>query len=129
MSTNPNIMSFVAASAVTEFAVVSMDSAGKVAVTSAATDNKVVGVAQRAAAAGDAVEVLVHGITRIIASETIDETTPILSAATGGKLQPCEAADVTFYPIARLLPNINQTQVDANEQGFAYFFGPSSLNT
>jgi hypothetical protein len=128
MSTNPNIMSFVAASAVTEFAVVSMDSAGKVAVTSAATDNKVVGVAQRAAAAGDAVEVLVHGITRIIASETIDETTPILSAAAGGKLQPCEAADVTFYPIARLLPNINQTQVDADEQGFVYFFGPSSLN-
>ena len=129
MSTNPNIMSFVAASAVTEFAVVSMDSAGKVAVTSAATDNKVVGVAQRAAAAGDAVEVLVHGITRIIASEAIDETTPILSAATGGKLQPCEAADVTFYPIARLLPNINQTQVNADEQGFVYFFGPSSLNT
>lgn len=129
MSTNPNIMSFVAASAVTEFAVVSMDSAGKVAVTSAATDDKVVGVAQRAAAAGDAVEVLVHGITRIIASEAIDETTPILSAATGGKLQPCEAADVTFYPIARLLPNINQTQVNADEQGFVYFFGPSSLNT
>lgn len=127
MSTNPNIMSFVAASAVTEFAVVSMDSAGKVAVTSAATDNKVIGVAQRAAAAGDAVEVLVHGITRIIASETIDETNPILSAATGGKLQPCD--DATFYPIARLLPNINQTQVDADEQGFAYFFGPSSLNT
>ena len=128
MSTNPNIMSFVAASAVTEFAVVSMDSAGKVAVTSAATDDKVVGVAQRAAAAGDAVEVLVHGITRIIASAQLDESTPILSAATGGKLQPCEAADVTFYPIARLLPNINQTQVDADEQGFVYFFGPSSLN-
>lgn len=126
MSTNPNIMSFVAASAVTEFAVVSMDSAGKVAVTSAATDNKVIGVAQRAAAAGDAVEVLVHGITRIIASETIDETNPILSAATGGKLQPCD--DAAFYPIARLLPNINQTQVDADEQGFVYFFGPSSLN-
>jgi hypothetical protein len=128
MSTNNNIMSFVAAEAITEFAVVSMDSAGKIVITDAATDNKVVGVAQRACATGDAVEVLVHGITRMIASETIDETTPILSAATNGKLQPCEAADVTFYPIARLLPNINQTQVNANEQGFVYFFGPSSLN-
>jgi len=128
MSTNNNIMSFVAAEAITEFAVVSMDSAGKITITDAATDNKVVGVAQRACSAGDAVEVLVHGISRVIASEALDETTPILSADTDGKLQPCEAADTTFYPVARLLPNINQIDVAADEQCFVYFFGPSSLN-
>ena len=129
MSTNPNILSFVSAEAITEYAVVSMNNAGKIVITDAATDNKVVGVAQRACANGDAVEVLVHGITRIIASEALDETTPILSAASDGKLQPCEVTDTTFYPIARLLPNINQTQVNASEQGLAYFFGPNSLNT
>ena len=129
MSTNPNILSFVSAEAITEYAVVSMNNAGKIVITDAATDNKVVGVAQRACANGDAVEVLVHGITRIIASEALDETTPILSAATDGKLQPWEVTDTTFYPIARLLPNINQTQVNADEQGLVYFFGPNSLNT
>lgn len=129
MSTNPNIISFVAAGAITEFAIVSMDNAGKIVVTTAATDNKVVGVAQRACSAGDSVEVLVHGITRVIASGAIDETTPILSADTAGAVQPCEAADVTFYPVARFLPNINQIDVAANDQCFVYFFGPSSLNT
>jgi hypothetical protein len=129
MSTNPNIVSYVAAGAITEFAIVSMDNAGKVVVTTAATDNKVLGVAQRACSAGDSVEVLVQGITRVIASEAIDSTTPILSADTAGKVQPCEAADVTFFPVARFLPNINQTSVAADDQCFVVFSGPSSLNT
>ena len=128
MANTDNIISFVAAEAITEYAVVSMNSDGKIVITDAATDNKVVGVAQRACADGDSVEVLVHGITRVIASEALDETKCILSAATDGKLQPCLAADTTFFPIARLLPNINQIDVAADEQFFAYFFGPSSLN-
>lgn len=126
---NSIILSYVAASAITEYAVVSMDSAGKIAVTSAATDNKVIGVAQRACDAGDSVEVVVQGVTRVIASEAIDETTPILSADTDGKLQPCEVTDTTFYPIARFLPNINQIDVAADEQFFVKFDGPSTLNT
>ena len=126
---NSIILSYVAASAITEYAVVSMDSAGKIAVTSAATDNKVVGVAQRACDAGDSVEVVVQGVTRVIASEAIDETTPILSADTDGKLQPCEVTATTFYPIARFLPNINQIDVAADEQFFVKFDGPSTLNT
>ena len=126
---NSIILSYVAASAITAYAVVSMDSAGKIAVTRVATDNKVVGVAQRACDAGDSVEVVVQGVTRVIASEAIDETTPILSADTDGKLQPCEVTDTTFYPIARFLPNINQIDVAADEQFFVKFDGPSTLNT
>ena len=125
---NPNILSFIADGAVTEFAIVSMTDAGKVSVTTAATDNKVVGIAQRACDSGDAVEVLVHGISRVIAGEALDETKCILSADAAGKVQPCETADTTFYPIARLLPNINQIDVSADEQCLVYFFGPSSLN-
>ena len=125
---NPNIMSFIADGAITEYAIVSMTDAGKVSVTTAATDNKVVGIAQRACADADAVEVLVHGVSRVVASEALDETKCILSADADGKVQPCEAADTTFYPIARLLPNINQIDVSADEQCFVYFFGPSSLN-
>jgi hypothetical protein len=128
MSTTSHIRSFIAAEAITAYAVVSMDSAGKIVITDAATDNKVVGVAQRGCASGDSVEVLVYGITRAIASEALDETKCILSAATDGKLQPCESGDTTFYPIARLIPNVNQIDVAADEQCFVYFFGPSSLN-
>lgn len=128
MANTDNRMSFIADGAITEYAVVSMTDAGKVSVTTAATDNKVVGVAQRACADGESVDVIVHGITRVIASEALDETKCILSADTAGKLQPCESGDTTFYPIARLLPNINQIDVSADEQFFAYFFGPSSLN-
>ena len=129
MADNNIIVSFIADGAITEFAIVSMDNAGKIVVTTAATDNKVVGVAQRACSAGDSVEVLLKGITRVIASEAIDSTTPILSADTAGKVQPCEAADVTFYPVARFIPNINQTSVSAGDQCFVVFSGPSSLNT
>ena len=128
MANTSHIRSFIAAEAITAFSVVSMDSAGKIVITDAATDNKVVGVAQRGCASGESVEVLVYGITRVIASEALDETKCILSADTDGKLQPCESGDTTFYPIARLLPNINQIDVAADEQFFAYFFGPSSLN-
>jgi len=128
MANTDNILSFVAASAITEFAIVSMDANGKIAVTAAGTDDAVVGVAQRACSAGDSVEVLIHGVTRVIASESITfNSTPILAAAADGKVQPCEGTDTTFYPIARVLPNINQTSAAAGSQLKVLFVGPTSL--
>ena len=61
------VKSFICASAVTEFAIVAIDANGKIAVASSATSPAVVGVAQRAASAGDSVEVCVFGLTRVIA--------------------------------------------------------------
>ena len=128
MANTNHIISMIAGGAITEFAVVSLDGNGKAVVTTAATDQKVIGVAQRAASAGDAVEILVHGITRVIAGESLTfATTPVLSATTGGKLQACESTDTTFYPIARALPNINQKTAADGEQFFAFFVGPMSL--
>ena len=132
MANTDNIISMIAGGTITEFAVVSLDANGKAVVTTAGTDEKVIGVAQRAASAGDAVEILVHGITRVIAGESITfATTPILSATTAGKIQACVtsggSADTTFYPIARALPNINQKTAADGEQFFAFFVGPMSL--
>tara|TARA_R100001015_G_C4568233_1_gene126734 strand:+ start:302 stop:703 length:402 start_codon:yes stop_codon:yes gene_type:complete len=132
MANTDNIISMIAAGTITEYAVVSLDTNGKAVVATAGTDFKVIGVAQRGASAGDAVDILVHGITRVIAGEAITfATTPILSATTAGKVQACitegGSADTTFYPIARALPNINQKVVADGEQFFALFTGPMSL--
>ena len=128
MANTDNIISFVAGEAITEFSIVSLNGDGKVVITDAATDDNVVGVAQRACASGEAVEVLIYGITRVIAGESLTfNSTPILAAITDGKVQACEATDTTFYPIARIIPNINQKTASAGDQIKVMFVGPTSL--
>ena len=61
MANTDNIVSFVAAEAITEFALVSADVNGKITITDAATENNCQGIAQRACSAGDSVEVLLLG--------------------------------------------------------------------
>jgi hypothetical protein len=118
------VKSFVCASAVTEFAIVAIDSNGKVAV---ATDATSPGVAQRAASAGQTVEVCVFGLTRVIAGGSLTfVTTPLLAVTTAGKVKSgLTAGD---YAVARVLPNINQTSAAANAQLLAFFFGPVTVN-
>jgi hypothetical protein len=128
MANTDNLVSFVAGEAITEFAIVSLNGDGKVVITDAATDDNVVGVAQRACASGEVVEVLIYGITRVIAGESLTfDTTPILAAITDGKVQACEATDTTFFPIARIIPNINQKTASAGDQIKVMFVGPTSL--
>jgi len=128
MANTDNIISFVAGEAITEFAIVSLNGDGKVVITDAATDENVVGVAQRACASGEVVEVLIYGITRVIAGESLTfNSTPILAAITDGKVQACEATDTTFFPIARIIPNINQKTASAGDQIKVMFVGPTSL--
>jgi hypothetical protein len=130
MANTDNILSFISAEAITEYAIVSLNTDGKVVITDAATDDNVIGVAQRACTSGDPVEVLVHGLTRVIAGDSITfNSTPILAASTDGKVQPCESGDTTFWPIARVIPNINQTSASAGDQIRVLFVGPTSLNT
>lgn len=123
------VQTYVAAEAITaEFTLVSLDANGKVTITAAATEEACVGVAQRACALGDAVDVLVFGLTRVIASETITfATQPRLAAATGGRVQPALLGDTSFYPIGRAMANINQTSAAAGEQFTCLFVGPVSL--
>ena len=130
MANTDNILSFVAAEAITEYAIVSLNAAGKVVITDAATDANAIGVAQRACASGESVEVMIQGVTRVIAGESLTfNSTPLLAAATDGKVQACEASDTTFYQIARVLPNINQVSASAGDQIKVLFVGPTTLNT
>lgn len=111
---NQIIKTFVCASAVTEFALVAIDSAGKIAVATDPTANTIVGVAQRAGSTGDVVDVVIAGETRVIAGGSITITSStVLAVTTAGAVQ---AAASTHYPVGFSLPNINQTSVALNEQ-------------
>ena len=121
------VKSFICASAVTEFALVAIDANGKIAVATDATSPAVVGVAQRAASAGDAVEVCVFGLTRVIAGGSLTFlSTPLLAVTTAGKVK--SGLSSGDYAVARVLPNINQVSAAANEQLLAFFFGPTTVN-
>ena len=121
------VKSFICASAVTEFALVAIDANGKIAVATDATSPAVVGVAQRAASAGDSVEVCVFGLTRVIAGGSLTfVTTPLLAVTTGGKVK--SGLTSGDYAVARVMPNINQVSAAANEQLVAFFFGPTTVN-
>ena len=126
MANTDNMISFVAAEAITEFAAVSVDSAGKVVITDASTDEACVGIAQRACSAGDAVDVIVGGISRAIAGAAIPpETTSLLMAEANGNLIPLVKGSGNFS-VARILPNINHHSPADGDQIKVVFTGPSN---
>ena len=125
MANTDNIISFVAAEAITEYALVSVDTAGKIVITTAATDTRCVGVAQRACADGDSVEVKVNGITRVIAGDTIANSVSLIMAQADGKVKT--HATTGNYSIGQVLPNINQVSSAAGDQIFINFTGPQNL--
>ena len=130
MANAHNILTFIAAEAITEFAIVSIDAAGKVVITDSETDAKAVGVAQRACESGEPVDVVIHGVTRVIAGEPLTfSSTPLLAATLNGRVQACEAGDTTFYQLARVLPNTHQVSASAGDQIKVLFVGPTTLNT
>ena len=127
MSNTDNIKSFIAGGAITEYALVSLDTNGKVQVTAIGTDKTCVGIAQRAAAAGEPVEVVIYGLSRAIAGNAI---TPVgvgaeprlkcVTAATGR----VEAVATGDFAVCRMIPNINQKSAAAGDQILVMFHGP-----
>jgi hypothetical protein len=122
---NDKILSFVAAETITEFALVSVNTAGKVVITDAATDARCIGIAQRACDSGDSVEVLVQGTSRVIAGATIANTVSLVMATTDGKV--ATHATTGNYSIGQILPNINQVSSSAGDQILIKFTGPNNL--
>ncbi len=125
MANTDNIISFVAAEAITEYALVSVDTAGKIVITDAATDRRCVGIAQRACALGDSVEVKVNGIHSVVAGATIANTVSLIMADTDGKV--VTHATSGNFSIGQVLPNINQVSSAAGDQIFINFTGPQNL--
>lgn len=125
MANTDNIISFIAAEAITEYALVSVDTAGKIVITDAAADRRCVGVAQRACSAGDSVEVKVSGLTRVIAGNTIANSVSLVMADTNGKV--ITHATSGNFSIGQIIPNINQVSSVANDQILINFTGPQNL--
>ncbi len=129
MANTDNMHSFIAASTITEFALVAVDSAGKVAVVTDPTSEAAVGIAQRAVAAGEAVDVIISGLTRAIAGAAIaPETTSLLMASTDGKLIPFVKGSGNFS-VARIIPNINHASPADADQVKVVFTGPSNYKS
>lgn len=122
---NNIIKTFVASEAITEFALVSSTTDGKIAITDAATDARCIGVAQRACASGDVVEVLVQGESRVIAGDTIANTVSLVMADTDGNV--VAHATSGNYAIGQILPNVNQASSSADDQILIKFTGPNNL--
>ena len=122
---NNIIKTFVASEAITEFALVSSTTDGKIAITDAATDARCIGVAQRACASGEVVEVLVQGESRVIAGDTIANTVSLVMADTDGNV--VAHATSGNYAIGQILPNVNQASASANDQILIKFTGPNNL--
>ena len=120
---NQTIQSFVAAGAITEFALVSVDTAGKVVVTTAATDTRCIGVAQRAASTGESVDVVISGLTRVI-SGGVANTATLVMATTAGKVLAHGTAG--NYSIGSVIPNINQASSSSGDQILINFTGPQN---
>ena len=124
MATTDNIKTFIAGGAITEYALVSLDADGKVQVTAIGTDKTCVGIAQRAAAAGEPVEVVIYGLSRAIAGNNITANTePRLKCVTAatGRLEAVAYGD---FAVCRMIPNINQKSAAAGDQILVMFHGP-----
>ena len=124
MATTENIKSFIAGGAITEYSLVSLDADGKVQVTAIGTDKTCVGIAQRAAAAGEPVEVVIYGLSRAIAGNNITANTePRLKCVTAatGRLEAVASGD---FAVCRMIPNINQKSAAAGDQILVMFHGP-----
>lgn len=127
MANTDNIITLVAAEAITEFALVSVNVAGKATITGNANEDNCVGIAQRACSTGDVVEVKVLGAkSRAIAGGTIAPATMnLLMATTAGKLIAWDGG-AGNYSVAYMIPNINQVGASDGDQINVIFAGPSN---
>ena len=129
MANTDYIITLVAAEAITEYALVSVNSDGKATITDAATENNCIGIAQRGCDSGDVVEIIALGKSRAIAGGNIAPATMNqLMATTDGKLIAFDGA-ANKYAVARMIPNINQTSAADGDQIFVIFTGPVNVTS
>ena len=129
MANTDYIITLVAAEAITEYALVSVNSDGKATITDAATENNCLGIAQRGCDSGDVVEIIALGKSRAIAGGNIAPATMNqLMATTDGKLIAFDGA-ADKYAVARMIPNINQTSAADGDQISVIFTGPVNVTS
>jgi hypothetical protein len=108
---------FIASASVTALTLVKLDNAGKVTPCTAATDIPV-GVAQLTGVSGDAINVCISGISRVVAGGTITAGTDFfVMPGLAGKVYAYDGSAGSTQIIAgRFLPNVANTAASANEE-------------
>jgi len=109
--------SFIASASITAFQLVKFDNAGKVTPCTASTDVPV-GVSQQTVSSGDIVNVLILGLTRVIAGETLASGTDyfVMPGLAGKVYAYASAGAGVQIAVGRYLPNDVNTGGSNNEQ-------------
>lgn len=108
---------FIASASITALTLVKLDSNAKVTPCTASTDVPV-GIAQLAGASGDAINVCISGVSRVVAGGTITAGTHFfVQPGTAGKVYAYDGTGASTQIIAgRFLPNVANTAASANEE-------------
>jgi hypothetical protein len=108
---------FIASASITALTLVKLDSDAKVTPCTASTDVPV-GIAQLAGASGDAINVCISGVSRVVAGGTITAGTHFfVQPGTAGKVYAYDGTGASTQIIAgRFLPNERNTAASANEE-------------
>ena len=113
---------FIASASITALTLVKLDSDAKVTPCTASTDVPV-GIAQLAGASGDAINVCISGVSRVVAGGTITAGTHFfVQPGTAGKVYAYDGTGASTQIIAgRFLPNVANTAASANEEIEIFF--------
>ena len=120
------VKSYIAGGAITEFALVKLETDGDIVVAGASDGANIIGVAQRAASTGDIVDVVVHGLTRAIIDTTIDLTSAVALPVQCGLNGHLDANASGGYGIGYLIPSKQNLNLAAGEQVEIIFNGPKT---
>ena len=126
---NSDIITLIAAEAITALQAVVIDSNGKAALADGTTGEQADGIAQRSASDGDAVEVVIFGRTKAIAGDAIEAgTDSLLMVQTGtARLIPWADGGSTEYVVARVIYNQNATAYANGDEIEIIFTGASQF--
>ena len=126
---NSDTVTFIAGEAITALQAVAIHSNGKVILANGANGQRVDGIAQRDAANGDAVEVVVFGRTKALAGTTLTAGTHslLMVEQTTARLIPWTNEGGTEYSVARVLFNQNVTGYDDGDEIEVIFTGASQF--
>jgi hypothetical protein len=129
---NSDIQTFIAAEAITALQAVVINSAGKVVLADGTTGEQVDGIAQRTAAIGDAVEVVIFGRTKALAGDTLQAGTDSLLMVETGTARLIPWATGGGAPIqrsvARVIFNQNVTSYADGDEIEVIFTGASQAS-
>ena len=126
---NSDIITLIAAEAITALQAVVINSDGKAALADGTTGEQADGIAQRSASTGDAVEVVIFGRTKALAGDTLTAGThSLLMVETAtARLIPWANGGGTEYAVARVIFNQNVTAYADGDEIEIIFTGASQF--